>query len=402
MSIYNPRLFRHVESLKTIRPSLLIPFFTPYADYLKERGCELPKIADAQQLDYDKLHAALMAPADKAPDGLAEALYIIDEIDSDKGRDAIRAELKTSLPTFAVDPAWSAAELAIAVWITRSSIVEDAHARLNAFEPRKFTSWRALVDVLPDPPEKMEEASAAIAAKLETAFQEADLERSGAGQPSRRFRLFHYVAGKSSVRFLIRHAGSLQNAPSVREDGSTYLALFRPEIYDVVIYDREACELRVNAGSKLEKSTYARVFGEKLCGHEEVFVEVKKYTLEPLRTGPESLLCAKVTGIKSIRLTELHFDHGGKFKELEIRRATDLFKTDFYKADGFPGVPFTKATFKVKFTHTGRTRTVIVTPPRDASFTRDSDGEFIEEWLRERKFIVKPEEANVDESTPAD
>ena len=398
MSNYNPRLFRHLALLQQIHRPLLVRFFQPHRVFLNNLGAGLPDVNDADTLNCEALHRALLSPADMAPVELVEALYLIDEVATEDGDEAIREEISMKLPGFQIDPLWSEAELAIAVWLQHPRIVEDAHARLHAFQPRRFFTWRSAEDFLPDMPEDLEGAVSAISTRLESFFQDADVNRNGPGQPPRRFRVFHYLnqAQPGTIRFLVRHAGKLQNAPSVNEAGDSYLALFRPEIYDVVVFNHGTRELRINAGSKLEQNAYALVFGERLCGDAETFVPHGHYTLDPLRDGPACLACLDTVGIRSVRLVEVALNHGGIHNEYEIRRATDIYATHFFQDGGFAeGVPFERAVFKVTFRHSEHVRKVTIKPPRTAIYMRDTDGDIIEQWLRARGFNQEEETADV-------
>lgn len=391
MGTYNPQHFRNLSLLKTIRASLLVAFFDPFRTYLNASGAALPEINASDTLDYDRLHSALLAPADRAPNDLAEALYLIDEIVTEDGIDALREEVRTKLPAFATDPKWSEAEFAIAVWLQNSRIVEDAHARIHAFRQKRFFTWGSALDFIPDLPDDLNHVVARIAARLEALFQSADNERLGGAQPARRFRLFHYLSEEDpgTVRFLIRHAGKLQNAPSVNDEGESYLALFRPEIYDVVLFLHDRKELKIHAGSKLEQRLYAQVFGERLCGSADTFVEAGNYSLEPLREGPESLSALDVIGVSSVRLVEIAFNHGGQHQEYEIRRATNIYQSTFYLDHGFPAAAdIDRAVFRFTLAHTKKVRKVSIKPPRTAVYTRDTDGLIVERWLQTRGFSL--------------
>jgi hypothetical protein len=389
MGTYNPQHFRNSPLLRLIGTALLVRFFAQHRDYLNSRGADLPEIENHATLNYDRLHSALLAPADHAPNELAEALYLIDEIANEEGIEALREEVRTKLPTFAIVPQWQDAEFAIAVWLQNARVVEDAHARIHAFKQKRFFTWGSAADFIPDLPEDLDGVIARIASRLEALFLDADSHRHGAGQPTRRFRLFHYLSEEhpGTVRFLIRHAGKLQNAPSVNDQGDSYLALFRPEIYDVVLFVHDRKELKIHAGSKLEQRLYAQVFGEKLCGDADTFSETGNYTLEPLREGPESLSALDVAGISRVRLVEIAFDHGGEHNEYEIRRATDLFATSYYLDHGFPqNVKIDRAIFRFTLAHSKKVRKISIKPPRTAVYTRDTDGLIVERWLQARGF----------------
>lgn len=402
MTTYNPQHFRNLPLLRIIRAELLVRFFDPHRDFLNSRGAGLPDVTNPGALDYERLHGALLGPADHAPNELAESLYLIDEVASDDGIEALREEVRTKLPAFVIDPQWQDAEFAIAVWLRYPRVLEDAHARIHAFKQKRFFTWGSAADFIPDLPGDLEAVVARISARLEVMFQQADNDRHGAGQPARRFRVFHYISEENpgTVRFLIRHAGKLQNAPSVNAAGDSYLALFRPEIYDVVLFLHDTRELKIHAGSKMEQRLYAQVFGEKLCGDSETFVESGNYTLDPLREGPTALSTLDVAGIGRVRLVEIALNHGGENHEYEIRRATNIFATDFFRNGGFPdGVPIDKAIFRFTLAHSDRVRKVTITPPRTAVYTRDTDGLIIERWLQARGFsrpVAAEDAADVD------
>lgn len=405
MPTYNPQHFRNLPLLRIIRAELLVRFFAPHRAFLNTRGAALPDVDHPEALDYERLHGALLGPADHAPNELAESLYLIDELANEEGIEALGEEVRTKLPAFTVDPQWQDAEFAIAVWLENPRVVEDAHARIYAFKQKRFFTWGSAADFIPDLPDDLAAVVARISSRLEAMFQQADNDRHGLGQPARRFRVFHYISQESpgTVRFLIRHAGKLQNAPSVNDAGDSYLALFRPEIYDVVLFLHDTRELKIHAGSKMEQRLYAQVFGEKLCGDADTFTETGNYTLDPLREGPTSMSTLDVAGISRVRLVEVALNHGGEHNEYEIRRATNIFATDFFLDGGFPdGVPIDRAVFRFTIAHTDKVRKVTIKPPRTAVYTRDTDGLIIEGWLQARGFsrpVAAEDAADVDTAT---
>jgi hypothetical protein len=57
---------------------------------------------------------------------------------------------------------------------------------------------------------------------------------------------------------------------------------FRPERYDLIIYDAPTEELCVNAQTPTQREHYRKLFGFYLFGQENYFPGRSKYTLEPL------------------------------------------------------------------------------------------------------------------------
>lgn len=66
MATFNLRKFSQPDQLKSIKPSRLVSFLSPYSDYLYRRGLALPATADPQ-IDYEGLANILMHPDDSVP-----------------------------------------------------------------------------------------------------------------------------------------------------------------------------------------------------------------------------------------------------------------------------------------------------------------------------------------------
>ena len=95
---------------------------------------------------------------------------------------------------------------------------------------------------------------------------------------------------------------------------------YRPEKFDVLVYDPANGEIRMNARSKGEKQLYREKFGFHLFGSAKYFDGESRFSLEPLReAGAESLVCSDIDGMEKVTLKEIRFFRGGEFKEIEIR-----------------------------------------------------------------------------------
>ncbi len=95
----------------------------------------------------------------------------------------------------------------------------------------------------------------------------------------------------------------------------------------MLIYDAETDEMGVNAGTKGERTLYLEVIGDVLFGDENYFDPSERFTLDPLReVGPGSLECEEIEGLAQVRLVEFGRFWGGSQREIEIRKADDLYK----------------------------------------------------------------------------
>ena len=110
------------------------------------------------------------------------------------------------------------------------------------------------------------------------------------------------------------------------------------------------------------------------------------------------MACSDVAGLEHIALVELHIERDSEQIDVEVRRADDvllaLSDQDRDLAEEAEVITLVKAKFHVGFAG-GKERTVVIEPPRTASFDRQSDNAVIHDWLSRRGFIkvAKAEEA---------
>jgi hypothetical protein len=162
--------------------------------------------------------------------------------------------------------------------------------------------------------------------------------------------------------------------------------------------------MSVHANTKGEIKLYLACFGRLLFGDEDYFPPADKFSLDPLLDyGADSLLCEDVEGLEDIRLVEYRRYWGGKYKELEIRKATDVFAALSAQGQRLGvGGRLVGAVFKVKFTDSPKERSAAIRPPGNAIYERNEDSELIEVWLANRGFVLEPgAEADDDEAPSA-
>jgi hypothetical protein len=376
----------HVSSahvLRAIDPDRLLAFLQPHREFFAGRGYELPAAGTGVEIEYQRMIDIFMSPSESTPRELLDALFLVDEMSTHEGMDALIEAAGREDITLEDGDEHSPADIAIQVWLENSDILERKHAEQFLFKPKSFEYYQTDRD---DPP---------LFTSLPTATRqrlERDLDdwfeekRRGSGT-----RVFAYP-DEHEVRFLVRHGEPFKREESLT-GADVSSVCYRPLKYDVVVYDRQLGELRINARLVGEKKLYRQQFGRHLFGDENCFPGTAKYTLEPLREyGADSVACGDIEGIESIVLTEVHFFWGGAQGEIEIRKAADVFAALESRRRQMPErARIIKAAFKVKFADSNTPRSVKIRPSNIAEYTRDSDAAILERWLSLRGFFVSEE-----------
>jgi hypothetical protein len=328
----------------------------------------------------------LLNPNTSTPPEMSEALYYINEMSTHEGFDLIQeaiadTEIDVSIPK---DAAYG--DLALQVWIQDRNIIERLHAEQFLFRPRSFEYFKCTQGTIPDFEEPNEETIAALEKDLDDWFAK---KRRG-----RASKVFIYMK-EDFIWFLVRH-GEPFTRESIIEDGESSSLFYRPEKYDVLVYNPENGEIRMNARSKGEKELYRTKFGLHLFGDREFFDGKSKFTLEPLReSGSASILCDDIEEIKWVRLKEFQINWRGTHKEIEIRKAEDIFASLEERGRSIPrGGQLSKASFLIQFSDSKTPRTVTLSSGNRAQFKRDDDAEVLEKWLIRRGFVISDSEAD--------
>ena len=380
MPSYNLRRFSSPDAIKSIGREHLIALLGPHSDYLAGRGVRLPSLAEQDGLDYEGLSQALINPDYDTPRELANALYLIHETATPEVMNELLEEADERGTSLENGQDTTPADVAIQVWLKDREILERKHAESQLPKKcRRFEYFQTKVSPVP----KFEMPSQEVLEALEHDLDEWFMSRKrGNGT-----RVFAF-AREDGVWFLVRHGDAFKRVGSM-ENGRPSGVFFRPEKHDVLVYDPALGELRVHTETKGEKDLYRRKFGLHLFGSEEFFPGTAKYDLEPLRRDGESALaCTDVEGMEWAKLKEVHYLWHSPVKEVEVRKADNIFESLYARGRTMPSHPrIIGASFHVKFADSRKPRTVTLRPSNIAQYMRDDDSVIIEEWLSKRGFI---------------
>ena len=383
MATLNPRRFAQPDSLKAINPDRLLAFLDPYKEYLAGRGMPWPT-TNTQEIDYETLTGILMKPDDQMPTRMVDALYFVHEMATADEMDSLIKAAKDEGIELDHDPKTTPADIAAQVWLKAPDLLERMHAEVLVMKPRSFTHFKS-----EEPGPKIftppsDATLDALQGGLDAWFDE---HKRGTGSKVR-----HFDHG-DKISFLVRHGMPFKREGSLKE-GQSETVFYRPEIHDVLVYDRIVNELALHAGTKGERELYLAAFGKHLFGDAEYFPDDQKFTLEPLKSGDTSCLaCGDIDGIEEVKLTEVQRLWGGAYGDIEIRKSKNYLASLASRGDRIPEqANLILASFAVKFDDAKIPRSAKIRPPNVATYTRDEDSLLVEKWLRARGFIVEREE----------
>jgi len=381
MSTLNLSRFSQPDCLKAVDPRRLLRFLHPHRAFLASRGCPLPKkVAQPADLNYQEIATTLMAPGNDTPRLLIDDLYFLHEMATDEGMDALLSRTTEAGLALDLGEHPSPMDVALQVCLLDRELLVRTHAEQLIYRPRSFEYYQS---------KNISHSLNALTEPQRLVGLETDLEQWFASRKRGRDVKVLASINHQAVGYLVRH-GEPYRREGCLDKGESASVFYRPERHDVVIYDLQTGELRINASTRQDKATYRQLFGRHLFDDEEHFPGTAKYTLEPLRNDAEAaLVCADVPGMEWVRLRELQIFWGGAYNEVEIRRASDLVGALQAHDRSIPAVGrLILATFDVKFVDSRAPRTVKIRPSNIAQYTRDSDGELVDEWLSQRGFVL--------------
>lgn len=380
MATFNLRRFSDPDGLKQIRPENLLDLLRPHEAFFNGRKVKLPPDGHVDRLDYSALVSVFMTPEPDTPRELADALFLIHEMATLEGMDALLDEAVKDGIVLNRNPDPTPADVAVQFYLLRRDLLERKHAEQYLQRRRSYDYFQTTAKEPPELKTPTDESLRAIEHDLDDWF-----EKKHRGRGS---RVFCWVRD-DGVWFMVRHGEPYKREGSI-EDGESTSVLYRPEKHDVIVYDPAIGEIRINARSKGEKELYRTMFGRHLFDDEEFFPGTSKYTLGPLRTdGAKSLVCTDIEGMEWVKLREIHFYWGGAFHEIEIRKVDDYFAALEASGRSMPAkARILQVTFQIKFADSKTPRTVVIRPSNLARYTRDADSSLVEEWLIRRGFIL--------------
>lgn len=408
MSTFTLRRFTNQETLKSIQKDNLLSLLDQHKAYFARRGVTLAatgsvlRVAEAtgtygksvarseepDELDYEGIAHVLMTPDETTPRELVDDLFFVDEMATPEGMDALREEIAKLPPAqrkpLELGPAPTPADVAVIVRLHAPAILESKHAETLLSSKRSFQYFQPAngnANPFTRPTDKQLRT-------LEAVFDDF-FDQMKRGRSSK----ISVFERPDEVWLLVRHGDPCKREGALNSSGPSSV-YYRPEVFDVIRYDRKTGELSINAGScKKIYDLYREKVGLHFFSDALHFPAGKaKFTLDPLRSnGEDSLVCTDIDGMESVVLKEVQYFWGGPENEVEVRKASNIFEAMKRRNRTIPdSARISKAKFQVKFADSKAPRMVTVSNSNVTSFTRDSDASAVEAWLTKRGFAIVP------------
>ena len=369
--------FLQPDLLRKIQPRHLVSLLKRFEGALLERGFKFPQ-DDRDDVDCRVLAGILAEPDEKLND-LVEALYLIANVGVDEQFDELLEIAKNNCIT-TDDAKLTAPDLATIVYLEVPQALERLDRAESLQTRRKFESFIAR-----DPKIAVD----ANILPIELSPLEVDLRQWFDSKKRGRRCTITRKDCAGEIRFLIQHGDPYTRQPSC-DDVRSKSVIYRPERTDFVILDLIHNEMRINARHITEIKFYREIFCKRLFDDANRFVYDEKYTLKPLkRNARAALVCSDIDGMSSVVLKELEYRWPGPYDHSDRTRASDVLKALSLRWNDLRGSPeFVTARFSVKLKNEKRRRSVKIVSRNIAEYGRGDEGMIIEEWLRQRGFVL--------------
>ena len=177
------------------------------------------------------------------------------------------------------------------------------------------------------------------------------------------------------------------------DGGQPGVQLYRPLMYDVLVYDTEVDDLGLHVETKWQERLYLRCIGQHIFSDPAHFPAARRLIFDPIiKQGPGALYCADVPGMQEVKLVEVNRKWNNDQHEIDIKKADDIFALGDRGRSFLRVGTLTKLVFRLWFEGIDKPRLVTLRWPHVTKYERDSDSELIEEWLRRRGFIKREQQ----------
>lgn len=383
---YNPR-FATPDTLASIDPPDLLRLLRRYRKRLT--GITL---TSADRLNIGELSRRI-ASGVGLPGEFVDVVCMIDELAKPRVHDrlveiAVRSGIVVGDDDFAH-------RLVVKAMLKAEHAVRDLFLDQSSLSRKSYGRYMAMARDMPRLVRAHKQGQHALEEALNQDFKSRRRQQCDGVVRIRRFE------EPNGFRLIVRRGDIKRCVLTIDDDngGKSSRLIYRPELYDVIRYDRRHGDLLVCARSKPDTRSYCYLVGQHLFNDRFAFdphLAPKRYTLNAIREhGAACLTCADIDGIEHVRLSTLELrppDSDGT--PVKIGPGDALHAV--YRMFGGriePDVELIRATFAILLRGEQRERTLVISPPITASFDIDHACEPIELFIELRQFLLPRSES---------
>lgn len=370
MSTIRPTQLVRPQVLTRLKRSSILALLQPFSSHLAARGINLDSLANEHE-PLGPLVEVLAAPTDATPPELVERLELLDMIRSSA---LIFEEAHSSLVERHLEKDDSPEDLAVKILLHAPEVAWREFDRQAHLTPRAMVAFSVPSGMpiqLPD--EGLIRRFEALAGPW---FE---------GNARSPFCRLNVREENGVVSFVIRHGDLVKRIDVCEEDGSSGLRILRPERVDLARYNSWTGEWQISGIGKRVQEFYRKLFGAVFHGSPAALVHSRRYSLEPLRDGPDSLACDPFSKVQFARLKELklRLKSGG----LLTLSGDDVFRSLDCLSPLILGTSeLIEACIELKLANRQRRHPVVLCPVRDKVNGTQVDAG-IESWLVGKGFV---------------
>lgn len=370
--------------LRTVGQDVLAEFAGCFRDEWAKRQLPCP-VNGMERAERESTWTRMVLGPEDPPDDMVDALLGVRHMGRVENMEQMRRWVGES-GAFPISEEMSPEDVALRYWLWSRDKFREKHAMMRIQALTAFVYFVENADVPSRGPDRPD-----VEGTVKRLTEELDAwyEENGRGTETAVIREFKL---NEEVYFAIRHGDTFARVAGVKRRELDIIG-YRPAKDDLVIFNPQRMELRINARTLGEEELYRRMFGAYLMGQENYFVRKALYDLSPLREdGAGALHCRDVAGLKEVLLVELEVATGNAYNEVRVIRAADVCKAlglqDVTLEGSCRRAQPVRAVFDLMLAGGKKVLRVEMRPPEDLKIGPRGDVAMVQEWLRRRRFRV--------------
>lgn len=369
-TIRRPRLLK-AGVLNGMKPSSIAALLRPYAEYFQSRGIAIDQITEPR-FDFTALVNVLAFSTELTPPGLVEQLEMLDLTSASQSTLNFETEYHEVVQKFR-EPDDSPADLAVKILLHAPEITLREFNRQALNADRSHVSFRVRpgMSTFEITPELISRFKDIVGAWFK------DNARSEAC-------IVHHLNEGTGDSFAIKHGEMLKRMSIFNAEGNEDSCIVRPGRIDGAMFNRFTGEWQVASLGLKVQELYRVALGLVFHGSKNALAYSNRYSLEPLRAGPDSLRCdiSSMVQFAELKSLKLELPSG---QPILIGRPPVFEALNHLNPGLLDTVPLLEATISLKLVNRRARVQLRICPNRDTIHGCTSDPA-IDAWLVEHGF----------------